>query len=192
MFSYERTVGHVAQSPCRIGVSNQGFTSIASRSPTSSTPAISFTGCAQSRQYFERLGETAAHRQQKSPRHRLAELEIPLPPLPEQRRIAEVLDRAEALRAKRRAALAQLDTLTQSIFLDMFGDPATNPKRWPSRALQTASTIASTASEHECELRRGRIRTFRLKDDLDGRLETSRCQASQQFADVTEQPDATT
>jgi len=58
-----------------------------------------------------------------------------LPPLPEQRRIAEVLDRAEALRAKRRAALAQLDTLTQSIFLDMFGDPATNPKGWPRRTL---------------------------------------------------------
>jgi type I restriction enzyme S subunit len=56
---------------------------------------------------------------------------VPFPPLPEQRRIAEVLDRAEALRAKRRAALAQLDTLTQSIFLDMFGDPATNPKGWP-------------------------------------------------------------
>ena len=56
---------------------------------------------------------------------------IPLPPLAEQRRIAEVLDRAEALRAKRRAALAQLDSLTQSLFLDLFGDPATNPKGWP-------------------------------------------------------------
>jgi type I restriction enzyme S subunit len=53
-----------------------------------------------------------------------------LPPLPEQRRIAEILDKADALRAKRRAALAQLDTLTQSIFLDMFGDPATNSKGW--------------------------------------------------------------
>jgi type I restriction enzyme S subunit len=51
------------------------------------------------------------------------ELELPLPPLAEQRRIAEVLDRAEALRAKRRAALAHLDTLTQAIFLDLFGDP---------------------------------------------------------------------
>ncbi len=60
---------------------------------------------------------------------------IPLPPLPEQRRIAEILDKADALRAKRRAALAQLDTLTQSIFLDMFGDPATNPKGWPTVAL---------------------------------------------------------
>lgn len=53
-----------------------------------------------------------------------------LPPLPEQKRIAGVLDRAEALRAKRRDALAQLDALTQAIFLDMFGDPVTNPKGW--------------------------------------------------------------
>lgn len=51
-------------------------------------------------------------------------VQVPLPPMPEQRRIAEVLDRAEALRAKRRAALSQLDTLTQSIFLDLFGDAA--------------------------------------------------------------------
>ena len=49
----------------------------------------------------------------------VAKIAIPLPPLAEQRRIAEVLDRAEALRAKRRAALAQLDSLTQSLFLDL-------------------------------------------------------------------------
>lgn len=60
----------------------------------------------------------------------VAQIRIPLPSLQEQRRIAEILDRAEALRAKRRAALAQLDTLTQSIFLDMFGDPSRNPKGW--------------------------------------------------------------
>lgn len=55
---------------------------------------------------------------------------IPLPPLPEQRRIAKILDAADALRAKRRKSLAQLDTLLQSTFLDMFGDPVTNPKGW--------------------------------------------------------------
>ena len=60
------------------------------------------------------------------------ESKLPLPPLPEQRRIAEILDKADALRAKRRAPLAQLDTLTQSIFLDIFGDPISNPRGWPT------------------------------------------------------------
>lgn len=52
----------------------------------------------------------------------LDEMLIPLPPFPEQRRIAAILDQADALRAKRREALAQLDGLTQSIFVEMFGD----------------------------------------------------------------------
>ena len=53
----------------------------------------------------------------------LASFQVPLPPLAEQKRIAGILDAADALRAKRREALAQLDTLLQSTFLDMFGDP---------------------------------------------------------------------
>ncbi len=74
------------------------------------------------------------------------ESKIPLPPLPEQRRIAEILDTADALRAKRRAALAQLDTFIQSIFLDMFGDPATNPKGWPVERMEDVSEIVSGAT----------------------------------------------
>lgn len=65
----------------------------------------------------------------------LAELKIPLPPMPEQRRIAAILDKVDALQAERRAVLNKFDDLTHSIFLDMFGDPATNPKGWPTRAL---------------------------------------------------------
>ena len=63
------------------------------------------------------------------------DLRIPLPPLEEQRRIAAILDKADALRQKRSRALQKLDSLTHSIFLDMFGDPATNPKRWPIESL---------------------------------------------------------
>lgn len=53
----------------------------------------------------------------------VSSLQLPLPPLSEQRRIASILDQAEALRAKRRQALAKLDELARSIFLEMFGDP---------------------------------------------------------------------
>ncbi len=73
----------------------------------------------------------------------LDEIQIPVPPLAGQRRIAEILDKADALRAKCRAALAQLDTLTQSIFLEMFGDPATNPKGWPIGALGSLGRVTT-------------------------------------------------
>jgi type I restriction enzyme S subunit len=65
----------------------------------------------------------------------LLRYQLLLPPIAEQRRIADILDRAERLRAMRRAAIARLGTLTQSIFLDMFGDPAANVSAWPSRTL---------------------------------------------------------
>lgn len=74
---------------------------------------------------------TGSGGQRRVPANYLTELAIPLPPLPEQRRIAAILDQADTLRTQRRAALAHLDSLTQSLFLDMFGDPVINPKGWP-------------------------------------------------------------
>lgn len=73
-------------------------------------------------------------------RSNLGRVKVSVPPLVEQRRIAEVLDRAEVLRAKRRAALVQLDTLTQAIFLDVFGDPLTNPKGIQTEKLASLCT----------------------------------------------------
>ena len=61
---------------------------------------------------------------------------IPLPSLVEQKRIAGILDGADALGAKRRDAIAQLDTLLQSTFLDMFGDPVINPMGWERPLLE--------------------------------------------------------
>lgn len=76
------------------------------------------------------------------------ELEIPLPPLAEQRRIAAVLDKAEALRARRRAALAELDDFNQSLFLDLFGDPVINPKKWPRKLFSEIGTLDRGVSKH--------------------------------------------
>ncbi|MDA0346271.1 MAG: restriction endonuclease subunit S [Verrucomicrobia bacterium] len=76
--------------------------------------------------YIRRAGKNkmkGAAGQRRVPAQFFAELKIPLPPLDEQKRIAKILDAADALRAKRRESLAQLDTLLQSTFLDMFGDP---------------------------------------------------------------------
>lgn len=61
----------------------------------------------------------------------LASLEIPLPPLDEQQRIASILDKADALRRKRRRAIDLLDSLPQSIFLEMFGEATENPHNFP-------------------------------------------------------------
>lgn len=58
-----------------------------------------------------------------------------------------MLDQADALRAKRRQAIAQLDELTQSIFLDMFGDPGRNPMGWPQSTIGESS-IQVTDGEH--------------------------------------------
>ena len=60
----------------------------------------------------------------------LANFQIPLPPLEEQKRIASILDQADSLRRSRAAALEKLNGLGQAIFYEMFGDPAINQRGW--------------------------------------------------------------
>jgi type I restriction enzyme S subunit len=56
---------------------------------------------------------------------------VPLPPLPVQERIVEILQKADEIRRKRKEALELADKILPALFLEMFGDPATNPKGWP-------------------------------------------------------------
>ena len=77
----------------------------------------------------------------------LTTLQVPLPTMEEQRRIAAILDKADALRQKRGLALQKLDSLTQSIFLDMFGDPVGNPRGWEVSKLEQI-TYKITDGEH--------------------------------------------
>lgn len=74
------------------------------------------------------------------PIDKLKKLDVLLPPLTEQRRLAAILDQADALRLRRRTALAQLNSLTDSIFIEMFGDPAANPQGWPLLRLEETLT----------------------------------------------------
>jgi type I restriction enzyme S subunit len=67
--------------------------------------------------------------------------EIPLPPLSEQKRIAAILDKADAIRRKRQQAIQLADEFLRAVFLDMFGDPVTNPKGWEVKALKEISRI---------------------------------------------------
>jgi type I restriction enzyme S subunit len=132
LFSSRAPIGHVAINTVPMAT-NQGFKSFVPNRERVHAKFL-YHWLRRNRPYLESLGNGATFKEVS--KAVVARIEIPLPPLPEQRRIAEILDKADALRAKRRAALAELDTLTQSIFLDMFGDPATNPKGWPVKRIE--------------------------------------------------------
>ena len=77
----------------------------------------------------------------------VSSVEIPLPPLSEQKRIAAILDKADAIRRKRKAALDMADEFLRATFLDMFGDPVTNPKGWDVKPLgEVIATIRNGLS----------------------------------------------
>jgi len=83
---------------------------------------------------FATSRSTGANLPRLSPKA-LAEFEIPLAPLEEQKRIAAVLDQADSLRRLRQRAIDRLNNLGQAIFYEMFGDPATNPLGFESCSL---------------------------------------------------------
>lgn len=100
-------------------------------------------------------------------------IEVTVPPLPEQRRIAAILDKADALRTKRREALTQLDRLAQSIFVEMFGDPVTNPKGWPKTSVGQLLSEADVFVdgdwvESKDQDPNGEVRLIQLADVGDG------------------------
>jgi len=105
----------------------------------------------------------------------LKALQIPLPPLAEQRWIAEVLDRAEAFRAKRRAALAQLDSLTQSLFLDLFGDPVSNPKGVKVVRLADVATRITDGVHQKPNYTETGVPFISVKDITTGKLIFDQC-----------------
>lgn len=70
----------------------------------------------------------------------IAQMMMPLPPLAEQKRIAAILDKATEIKAKREQAIAKLEELVQSTFLEMFGNPVNNEKGWKSVSLGSVTS----------------------------------------------------
>jgi type I restriction enzyme S subunit len=126
-------------------------------------------------EHIRRDGEhrmTGSAGQRRVPEHFLASVEIPLLPLEEQRRIADVLDKADTLRAKRRAILAQLDALAQSIFFDMFGDIARNEKNWSLVPLPSVIYFQEGPGIRNWQFREEGIKLINVGNIVDGRLFT--------------------
>ena len=76
-------------------------------------------------------------------KEKLLKLEISLPPLAEQKRISAILDKADAIRRKRQQAIKLADDFLRSVFLDMFGDPVTNPKGWEVKPVKTFAKVTT-------------------------------------------------
>jgi type I restriction enzyme S subunit len=107
---------------------NQGFKSLVPREGRVD-PKYLYHWLLANRSYLDSLGNGATFKEIS--KAVVARVQIPLPPIEEQQRIGDVLDRAETLRAKRHETLALLDDLSQSIFLDMFGDPTVGRTTFP-------------------------------------------------------------
>jgi type I restriction enzyme, S subunit len=101
----------------------------------------------------------------------LGKIQIPLPPLPEQKRIATILDKADALRQKNNQLLAAYDELLQATFLDMFGDPVTNPKHFPvGKIMDLVNTVnygTSSKSEDNGEYPYLRMNNITYSGEMD-------------------------
>lgn len=85
----------------------------------------------------------------------IARIEVPLPPLAEQKRIAAILDKADAIRRKLQQSLRLSDDFLRSVFLDMFGDPVTNPKEWPVEPLsEGVESFEGGRNVNPCDIER--------------------------------------
>ena len=96
----------------------------------------------------------------------LASLEVSLPSLDEQQRIVDILDRAASIQRLRQAADEKLKQIIPALFVDMFGDPASNPKGWPTNSLAklVKATSGGTPSKARSDFWEGDVPWVSPKD----------------------------
>ena len=93
---------------------------------------------------------------------KLEAVEIPFPPMSEQKRIAAILDKADAIRSKRRKSIQLADDFLRAVFLHMFGDPVTNPKRFPMGQIRDLVAAANYGSSAKASTTEGQYPILRM------------------------------
>lgn len=94
----------------------------------------------------------------------ISNLRIKLPPLHEQKRIAAILDKADAIRRKRQQAIKLADEFLRAAFLDMFGDPATNPKGWKIGTIRELVSEAKYGTSKKASATSGKYPILRMNN----------------------------
>jgi type I restriction enzyme, S subunit len=147
LFSSRAPIGHVAINRVPMAT-NQGFKSfIPDRERLDAT--FLYYWLSNNRDYLNTLGNGATFKELS--KAIISRVEIPLPPIDQQKRIAAILDKAEELRSLRRQSIEQLDILGRSIFIEMFGDPAINRRGWRKGCLgDVASFIGGGTPKRDC------------------------------------------
>ncbi|MBV6410920.1 MAG: restriction endonuclease subunit S [Burkholderiales bacterium] len=162
------TIGFTAVSKVPI-CTNQGFINFIC-GPDIVPEYLAYWLRTQKAKMFQHAGGTTF---KEIARGTIRKFEVPVPPLPEQRRIVDLLSRAEGIVRLRREAEKKAAELISALFLDMFGDPATNPKGWPTATVGDAidsadygsSTKASDSGDGLPLIRMGNV-SFEGKLDL--------------------------
>jgi len=102
--------------------------------------------------------------QKRLPAGFLKRHKIPLPPLAEQKRIADILDKSDAIRRKRQQAIKLADDFLRATFLDMFGDPVTNPKEWPLGSIRELISEAKYGTSKKASNSTGKYPILRMNN----------------------------
>ncbi|MDD2634799.1 MAG: restriction endonuclease subunit S [Bacteroidales bacterium] len=105
----------------------------------------------------------------------IGELKIPLPPLPQQKKIAAILDAADTYRQKTKNLIAKYDELSQSLFLDMFGDPVKNEKGYPIVRLKDITYKITDGVHSKPNYTQQGIEFISVKDITTGKLKFDTC-----------------
>ena len=138
LFSSRAPIGHVAINTVPMAT-NQGFKSFIPSPKLDASFLFWWLKC--HRAQLELLGNGATFKEVS--KAIVERIEIPLPPLDEQKRIAAILDQADDLRRQRQHAIDRLEQLSQAIFHEMFGDPKTNAHGFPTIALGDLIKVSS-------------------------------------------------